>query len=180
MALREPYTAGTNGWPPSKRAVRYLGFTDSPPSLQYMRSVAQEALARLEFPPCTQIELYWLCCVFTDYWTQGGFIFEKLVLPDWFPLPFGFVDEEYIDKKLLDLKGRIRPPFVWDENDRIFWFEREPLSRLLRPELREKHFKTYPENRDFVLLLPDKHPVRKYFRRGRPNKTKANGETMLE
>jgi hypothetical protein len=62
-----------------------------------MRDIAGKTLAELGFPKCTLFELYWLCCVFSDYAEysyyadlpqRSGFKFEKLVLPNWFPFPF--------------------------------------------------------------------------------------------
>jgi hypothetical protein len=37
------------------------------PPLEEMRDVAARTLAELGFPKCTLFELYWLCCVFSDY-----------------------------------------------------------------------------------------------------------------
>lgn len=159
---------------------KVLRFRESPPSLRKMRSVAGKALGELGFPSCTIFELYWLCCVLCDYATDGGFKFDKLVLPDWFPLPFGFKDEEFIDKKLLDLKGGcIKPPLVWDEADRMFWFAREPIAHYLPLEIRGQDFQHYPK-KDFIIVLPSDHPIHKYVKRGRPPTTQANGETMLD
>lgn len=158
-----------------------LAATQSHPSLREMRNTAKKNLAELGFPSCRLLELYWLCCVFADYETKGGFKFDKLVLPAWFPLPFGFNHhEKYLDKRFLDLKGgRIKPPIVWDEADRMFWFMRDPLAQILPPERRAEYFKDYP-NKDFILVLPSDHPIHKLVKRGRPTTTKANGETILD
>ena len=66
---------------------KILRFQHLHPSLEEMRDVAKNMLAKLDFPACTIFELYWLCCVFANYRTAHGFKFDKLVLPDWFPFP---------------------------------------------------------------------------------------------
>lgn len=155
-----------------------------------MMNVAKKALAEMEFPSCTLLEVYWVCCVFADYKTESGFNFDKLVLPEWFPSPFrrdGF--------RTLDFKGkRIYPPQVWDEADVKFWSEKDPAVRALSSQIididgtvrredtsatRAKILEGYLNN-DFILVLLAGHPVRKYIKRGRPIKTKRDGETILE
>ena len=162
-----------------------LRFRDLHPSLEEMRAVAMKMLAELDFPACRVFELYWLCCVFADYQTEHGFKFDKLILPDWFPFPsglkwtaFGF-DSSWSSWNL-DFKGkRIFPPDVWDEADREFWFSKSPMGLYLSPENRAKCFQNYP-NRDFIMILPNDHPVRKYIKQGRPTTTKRDGETLME
>jgi len=151
-----------------------LRFPQGHPSLEHMRNVAKKALTELGFPSCTVFELYWLCCVFANYETMRGFKFDKLILPDWFPFPFGFEQEMN-----LDFKGkRIIPPEIWNEAYKKFRFTRDPLLRCLPPKNKEARFQNYP-NDDFILVLPADHTARKYVKRGRPITTQANGVTML-
>jgi hypothetical protein len=160
--------------------------------LDELRSVAGKSLAEMDFPPCTVLELYWLTCVFADYKTKDGlFEFERLVLPEWFPLPFGFRDDSH-----LEFRGkRIYPPEVWDKADVKFWFERDPLARILShsvvvgttgihhrrmsPARKEEYLKNYPDN-DSILVLPRDHPVRKLVKKGRPITTNVSGETYVD
>lgn len=155
-----------------------LRFRQSYLSLEEMISIARKALTEMNFTSCTILEIYWLCCVFADYKTADGFKFDKLVLPDWFPSRYkdahGFT---------LDFKGkRIYPPDVWNETDRKFWFERNPVTSYLTQEERAESYENYPyyPDRNCILLLPADHPVRKYIKTGRPITTKADGETILE
>lgn len=152
-----------------------LRFPQGHPPLEHMRNVAKKALTDLGFPSCTVFELYWLCCVFADYKMERSFKFDKLVLPDWFPFPFGFEQEMEPDFK----NKRIYPPEVWNESDRKFWFAKNPLLRCLSPKDRAAHFQNYPK-RDFILVLPVDHPVRKHIDRWRPTPTMADGETLLK
>jgi hypothetical protein len=117
------------------RGRELLRSSGSHSSLEEMRELASRTLADLGFPGCTVFELYWLCCVFSDYeecvgnYDSWGFKFEKIILPDWFPLPFGFKAEP-----TLNFGGkRIYPPEVWDEADLRFWMDplRNPLTRAL-------------------------------------------------
>jgi len=148
---------------------------ESKTTLQEMRSAAAQALAELGFQPCTIFQLYWLCCVFSDYQTgSGSFMFEKLVVPNWFPLPFGFEYESWLENGT-----RIYPPNVWTEADVKFWRNRDPLVRYMPRERVSKYLAENYPNRDFVILLPPDHPVRQFVKRGRPGKTKTDGETWL-
>ncbi len=152
-----------------------LRLSQGHPSLEHMRNTAQKALIKLEFPLCAIFELYWLCCVLTDYKTILGFKFETLILPDWFPLPIGI--EDVMD---LNFKGkRIIPPEIWYEADKKFWFDRDPMIQCLPPKNKAARFQNYPEDRDFILVVPDDHPVRNFVKTGRPITTTANGETMI-
>ena len=136
------------------------------PSLGKMRGVAQSVLAGLGFPECTMMELYWLCCVLSDYekGTKGSsFNFHQLVLPDWFPLPFGFRREAE-----LEFEGvRVWPPDVWSEAHAKFWGNKSPLAQGT-PDL------------EFAMVLPADHPVRKYVKPGRSLTDTPSGETMIE
>lgn len=144
------------------------------PSLERMKNIANKTLTELGFPLCLIFELYWLCCVFADYETTHGFKFEKLIFPDWFPFPFGFK----LDASL-DFKGkRIIPPEIWSESDKKFEFNRAPVFRHLPSKVRAARFQNYP-NDEFILVVPADHPVREYIGKGRPDKTQANGETMI-
>lgn len=155
---------------------KVLRFRQSPPSLQEMRSVAKNVLSELGFPDCTFFELYWLCCVFADYETKSGFYFEKLVMPDWFPFPHGFKHYDWID-----LRGkRIYPPEVWDESDVMFWRERDSFAQFLHEPEKKQFLEEMVPNREWVIVLPPDHPIRKSIRRGRPITTTPNGETLLE
>jgi hypothetical protein len=155
-----------------------------------MINIAKKALAKMKFPSCTLLEVYWLCCVFADYKSEVGFKFDKLVLPDWFPSPF-----MRDGLRPLYFKGkRIYPPQVWDEADVKFWFERDPSVRALSGQtididgavhyedtsaIKEKLLENYLHN-DSILVLPADHPVREYIERGRPKKVTPYGQTLVE
>ncbi len=156
---------------------KVLRLRQAHPSLEEMMGIAKKAITEMEFPSCTLLEVYWLCCVFADYETTSGFKFDKLVLPDWFPSHFR-KDAFWT----FDFKGkRVYPPEIWDEADRRFWFERDPVIYNLPPEKRAEMYENYPYSpeRDYILVLPIDHPARKYIKRGRPITDMADGETLL-
>lgn len=154
---------------------KLLRYRQSRPTLAEMRDVSKKKLAGLGFPICTLFELYWLCCVFADYQTGGCFKFDNLFLPSWFPLPFGFRDEQYYD-----FRGkRIYPPEIWSEADRRFWFARNPVFRALPPKKRAERYKDFPDN-EFAFVLSDAHPIHKYVKKGRPITTSIHGETYCQ
>ena len=169
-------------WPPWLDSIansrKELRFQQSRPSLEETISIAKKALKKMDFPSCTLLEVYWLCCVFTDYTTAVGFKFDKLVLPDWFPSSFkdacGFT---------MNFKGRrIYPPVIWNEADRKFWFENNEVTLYLPQEKRAEAYEDFPyyPDKNGILVLPADHPVRKYIKMGRPITTNPYGETMLE
>jgi hypothetical protein len=135
------------------------------------RNIAIKFLSELSFPRSSMLELYWLTCVFSDYQNNGIFYFEKLVLPKWFPLPFGVKFETRFSFK----SKRIYPPQMWDESDKSFFFEREPHVQYMSDSIKNEYFQKYPEIDDDVLILPDDHPLRKMVKKGRPNKRMNDG-----
>lgn len=154
---------------------KILAASKSHPALKELRGAAKQALTELWFPPCTIFELYWLCCVFSDYETEKGFYFEKLTLPDWFPFPHGF---EHCD--WLDLRGkRIYPPEIWNEAKVRLKRERNTFAHYLQEPDRSHFLEEMVPDRDWIIVLPPDHPIRQLFRSGRPIKTTQDGETMM-
>ena len=141
-----------------------------------MSDIAKTELSLLRFPDSVQLELYWLCCAFTDYWTNRGFMFEKLVLPDWFPSPFGRYNIEQLRGK------RVSPPAIWSEADRKFLFSKDTLVRLAAVAMPEKMAELYEDwpDRAFTLVLPGDHPIHRCIKSGPPIRTLKSGETILE
>jgi len=143
------------------------------PNFNTLIIAARKALREIGFPPCAIFELYWLCCVYADYETASGFMFNRLILPAWFP-PLGFKPGHP-----LDFKGkRIYPPEIWDEDDRLFWFLRQPMLAESQEE-RQRQFDDFPDL-DWVMILPPDHFVHTLLKKGRPLKTTASGETWLD
>ena len=178
---QESFERALHRWKPWLDSIvegrKLLRLPRSTSSLQKMRNIAKETLTKLDFPACALFELYWLCCVFCDYETKGGFKFDKLLLPDGFPLPFGFKYEEYVDTKFL--RERIKPPEVWDEADRKFKFDRSPIRQFCPPDKRDEELHNYPES-DFIIVLPSDHATHKLVKMGRPTTTTPSGETLLD
>jgi len=156
---------------------KVLRIMTSIPSLGEMRHIANQSLKKMGFPACTLFELYWLTCVFSDYDIHykngGGFKFDLLLPPPWFPFPFGFEEDEH-----LVFKGkRIYPPEVWSEADVKFHRKIAVTMRAKEPD-RTQYLKRNVPNREEVLVLPSSHPVRRYMR-GRPVKPSVDGETLI-
>jgi len=168
-------------WPEWKISItsgrKQLGAGAPPPGLEAMRGAAQWALAGLGFPECAMMELYWLCCVFSDYDASesGYYKFDLLVLPDWFPLPFGFKHNPDLDFEGL----RIRPPELWTDADVKFWGRRSPLARMLPKDRIEEYLAKWFPDPEIIMVLPADHSVRKRVRPGRPDTDTPSGETMV-
>jgi hypothetical protein len=123
--------------------------------LEEMRGIARKALNELDFPRCSMFELYWLCCVFCNYYDIERFYFDKIIVPEWFSLPFGFMFEEFTS-----LRGqRIFPPYVWTESELKLW-PKDARRYLIDPQI----------DHEEGIFLPSSHSVRKYLNRGRPTK----------
>lgn len=129
-------------------------------ALEDMKLAANKELEALGFAPCPIFQLYWLCCVFSDYGKlRKGYYFNKITVPDWFPLPFGLMREQHTS-----LRGeRIYPPYAWSKADMDFfwtasWSDGKPA--YFDPET--------------CIVLPNDHPVRSLVR-GRPTGEDSDG-----
>ena len=49
---------------------------------------AKTSLDMLGFTSSTWLQLYWICCVASDYSFDYQDSFSNIVVPDWLPLPF--------------------------------------------------------------------------------------------
>lgn len=57
-------------------------------SLDRLKLKARQELRKLDFPSSLWLELYWICCVASDYNFDYEGSFEDIVVPNWLPLPF--------------------------------------------------------------------------------------------
>jgi hypothetical protein len=133
--------------------------------LDTLRGFARKQLEILELPACAILELYFLCCVFSNYQKGQRFYFDRIKVPDWLPLPFGL---EWEKGNLLRGK-RVYPPTVWSEED-VKFFRRSYGAG--------SHLSPYdPET---CIVLPISHSVRRFVPRGRPAKKTRDGMTWLQ
>ncbi len=195
----ETFERALHSWDKWLRSVadgrRLLRGRGDHPRLAEMRSAAQEALTGLGFQTCTIFELYWLCCVFSDHddlYTKEGkkeFRFGKLILPEWFPLPFGFRDEALLR---LDFRGkRILPCDVWTEAD-LEWHTQQAMKLYPSAEVTREGGIVRLDQRgpaeravagtlaDWAIVLPANHPIHRFVKRGRPTTVGEGGITEAD
>jgi hypothetical protein len=194
----ETFERALDSWDPWLKSItdgrKVLQSSSRHPSLEEMRLLARTTLTELGFSPCNMFELYWLCCIYSDYDTEyvakrhKDFRFERLVLPEWFPLPFGFHHEAL---HLVDFKGkRILPCEVWTEDD-LKWqirqrmqvypphfVGREGTVPVDRRGLAEKGVAEYLA--DWAIVIAADHLIHKFVKRGRPTKPIADGWILAE
>jgi hypothetical protein len=141
-----------------KEGRKVLHVTDKMEGLQ---SWVFDKLATLALPRCPFLELYCICCIFSDYDEGQRFYFDRITVPDWLPLKFVKLGAD----KIQDLHGkRIYPPEVWSDSDFAFW-QRSQNAMF---------------DSDTCIVIPKNHPVRLFMRRGRPLKITPDAETLLE
>jgi len=160
-----------------------------------MRSLAPTKLTELGFNPCKLLELYWLCCIFSDYdreWftePRRGFRFERLILPEWFPLPFGFRTEQ--EQPMLFKGRRILPCEVWTKHDLERQIQQEMrycggqqqvgLKGTVRLNPRRDAQRMVAETlADWAIVLAADHPIHRFVKKGRPITTTESGLTSVE
>lgn len=175
---QDTFERALHRWPKWLKSIDHgrevLAGKQAHPSLGEMKNAAEDALSALGFPSCTLFKLYWLCCVFCDYGKERLFDFNKLILPNWFPLPFGF----QMESGLMLAGKRIYPPEVWSKADLDWQIEIYPSRRYGASH--DDAVKALSDRMvDWAILLPSDHPIHKFVDRGRPQKKMPHGATSL-
>jgi len=151
---------------------------ESEPATKPMEAVklaARREMQRLGFPGSLWLDLYWICCIASDYSLDDTSSFENIVIPDWLPLPFDEAMQAY------QLRPRMRsyPPAVCDEADILFEVRHYGRPRVV---VRLNFFRRIPltefygEHERKLLLSPD-HELWDVLKkmRGRPKKRTHQG-----
>ena len=94
-----------------------------------LKKTAREELKSLVFPNSLWLQLYWICCIYSEYNFDYHESFEKIVIPEQLPMPF----EPSMGQYLLEGGMRIYPPAVWDEKDAIFYASHHGFPTMNTP-----------------------------------------------
>lgn len=78
-----------------------------------IKKTAKEELEGLKFSNSLWLQLYWICCTSSEYNLGHPNSFEKIVIPEWLPMPF----DPSMDQYHLVGGMRMYAPAVWDEGD---------------------------------------------------------------
>jgi len=129
-----------------------------------LKLTAKTALDILSFPSSTWLQLYWICCVASDYSFDYEDSFSNIVVPNWLPLPFD-------SSASLNIKPGIRmlPPAIYTEADLkqlgywILILDMEELAKAMNW---------------IGLVLPPTHELYHFLekQRGRPQKPSKIGQ----
>ena len=112
--------------------------------LDQLKVKARQELQKLGFPVCLWLELYWICCIASDYHLEHQSSFENIVVPPWLPLPF----DPALSWYRIESGTRIYPPDILDEGD-IKFIEQHYGVRLLGGD---NFFEQEPR-----IFLPSRH-----------------------
>ncbi len=87
-------------------------------SLGQLRSKSKNELRALELMPCIQLQVYWICCVISDYSFDDSSSYREIRMPDWFWSRYSRV-VEYYEIDLRHASNRMYPPAVWTADEGI-------------------------------------------------------------
>lgn len=87
-------------------------------SQSQLRSKSTNELRALELLPCIQLQVYWICCIISDYSFDDSSPYREIRMPNWLWSRYRSVVKDYgID--LRHASNRVYPPEVWTEDDGI-------------------------------------------------------------
>ena len=94
--------------------------------LELLTLIAKTSLDMLSFPNSIWLQLYWICCVASDYSLDYEDSFSNIVVPNWLPLPFD-------SSASLSIKpgDRMLPPAIYTKAELK---QRWPWLLVLDPE----------------------------------------------
>jgi len=88
-----------------------------------LKTKARPELAKLRFPDNLRLELYWICCVTSDYTFDFPRTFTSIRVPDWLPALFG-------SHLQVDAGLRVYPPPIFHERHERQAFRRYGMMGL--------------------------------------------------
>ena len=133
-----------------------------------LREKVQQELTRMDFPTSMWLEIYWVCCVISDYNLDDWNTYDNIVIPAWLlstDYPYRVLDQ-------IKVKKRCYPPELWNERD-IDFFARQYLGG----ELTDRSI-LYPSERHFRIFLPSQHEFYEALNKfkGRPRVSRKRGK----
>ncbi len=141
--------------------------------LSQLKLRVREELNKLNLPSSLWFELYWICCVSSEYNFDYETSFKKILVPDWLPLPY----EPSLSDYEIRSKTRMYPPDIWDEGDIQFNAKRMGLWGIKfydehgRIEEVDRSY-LYPKDFELRIFLPSEHEFYQVLNglQGRPKK----------
>lgn len=127
-------------------------------SLEQIKTKARREVQNLGFPANLWLELYWVCCISSDYNLDYHTSFDNIMIPHWLPLPF----DPSLRYYKIESRTRHYPPPIYNEQDVEF-----EVHRWGNPQLRELRYKNWEHVPS--IFLPSRHELYNVLRqlRGR-------------
>ncbi len=85
--------------------------------LRRLKVKSRPELAKLCFPDNSRLELYWICCITSDYYLDYPTTFKGIRIPPWLPPQFGSYPQ-------IEQRVRIYPPPIFHEGHERQAFKR--------------------------------------------------------
>jgi hypothetical protein len=150
--------------------------------LSQLKLRVREELNKLNLPGSLWFELYWICCVSSEYNFDYETSFKKILVPDWLPLPY---EPSLYDYEIRS-RTRMYPPDIWDEGDIQFSAKQRGLWGIKfydengRIEEVDRSL-LYPKNFELRIFLPSDHELYRVLNRlqGRPKNVNKIGKYPL-
>lgn len=118
----------------------------------------KKELEILGFPPSFFFELYWVCCVSSDYNLDYFQTFDNIVVPEWLGICANFKPSLFVHafKKIkysaIKHGDRLYPPYLINENDIEFAKSQVDEGWLFGDAY-------FPNEKQDALILPEKHEL---------------------
>ena len=116
-------------------------------SLEQVKANARQELRKLNFPGSLWLELYYVCCINSDYNLDDDVAHKNIVISDWLPMPF--------DPLLWDYQiftgTRIYPPAILSERELDF------ITEVDLEGVNQAYH--YPREHEPRIFLPSHHEL---------------------
>jgi hypothetical protein len=165
-------------WPKWRQSIVSEWATPHEVKSDVFLTKAKEETMKLGFPPCLLLEIYWACCVVSEYALDYPITYDNILVPEWLPIPAEQPESSpvlYYFKHIAkyDLKPGIRiyPPHIMKESEIDFVIYEDGYQLPFPKDL------YYPKEGDYVMLIPQDHELNSILNqiKGRPKLFKKPG-----
>ncbi len=131
------------------------------------RDRVQRELSVMELPVSNWLEIYWICCVCSNYTITDRISYKNILMHDWLMKLAGV----YLKSYKIETGTRVYPPEVWNERDIDIY-----ALRYFGKNLTDKSI-LYPNEGDLRIFLPTGHEFYEVLRKfkGRPKESGTRG-----
>jgi len=130
--------------------------------LEQIREIVGAEMSNMKFPKSVLLEMYWYCCVLSDYSMDNWITFDKILVPTWLPSVYDpILNYEFKPR------GRIGPPFIIGEGDLALRHKKIFGTYTGKPD-----YDLIPREKEAQVFLPSDHEFYPFLNefRGRTRK----------